>query len=814
MTKNFLRSLQQSLFPHANKQPKRRRSHRRTLAMESLESRQMLALTPLQALSTAEDTGEKPQSKVFEYAGQWWTVMPNSSGTWVFRLDGNNWIPTQQITTNKSVHADVKLVGDLAHVLLYDDSSSQLATLQYDAGPDNRFEPWSLRPQLVNLGIPSGTETATLDVDSTGRMWIAYDPGSRVEVRYSDGLYTSWSAPITVESGISSDDISAIIAMPGNKIGVMWSNQSTKRFGFKIHQDGAAANAWSSLETPAMQWVTSVGGNFADDHIHLAATSDGTLYAAVKTSYDSSSKPVIMLLVRRPNGVWDNAYTVDTRGTRPIVVVNEAAGKLIVAYSPSNSGGDTLYKESPLGNISFSASKVLISGSNNNVTSTKYTSSNEIVFLAGSSSTARGVRFSFDTGVPPVVNLAPVVNAGSDRSTVLGTPVSLDGTASDDGQPTPASLTTTWTRLSGPGTVTFTNINGADATANFSAAGTYVLRLTANDGQRTTFDDITVTVTNVPVANLPPNVNSGNDRSGIAGTPVSLDGTVSDDNQPAPAALSTTWTKTSGPGTVTFGNLNAVDTTATFSAAGSYVLRLTANDGQLATFDEIMITVAPANQLPDPPTTGEPTQIAFQDGLFPFVSYAGTTDTKIASKKATTNYGTATSFDVDGDPDIAALLRWDVSAIPTGSIVVSAAIDLYVSNSTKQNYEVYALQRAWDELSATWHEWQRRQGFRGARPTWSGRHGNSTHQLERGGHCGRSGVDQRRGRELWHFTAGLCRDGRRGFLQQRVLNRRAATEARHQLRNSGPCRWRRWRRRNGADDGGPSFELHTGNGRN
>jgi hypothetical protein len=727
MTKNFLHSLQQSLFPNASnaRKPKRRRSHRRSLAMESLESRQMLSITPLQALSTAENTGEKPQSKVFEYASQWWTVMPNSSGTWVFRLDGNSWTPTQQITTKDSVHADVKLVGDLAHVLLYDDSSSQLATLQYDAGPDNRFEPWSLRPQLVNLGLPSGTETATLDIDSTGRMWIAYDPGSRIDVRYSDGLYTNWSAPITVESGIKSDDLAAIIAMPGNQIGVMWSNQNTKRFGFKVHQDGTAPNAWSSLETPALQWVTSVGGAIADDHLNLAVTSDGTLYAAVKTGYDSSSRPEIALLVRRPNGVWDNLYQVDTKGTRPIVVVNEAAGKLIVAYSPSDSGGDTVYKESPLGTISFSARKTLISGSNNNVTSTKYTSSNEIVFLAGSSSTARGVRFSFDTGVTQVVNLPPVVNAGPDRSTVLGTAVSLDGTVSDDGQPTPASLATSWTKVSGPGTVTFGNASNIDTTANFSLVGTYVLRLTANDGQYSRFDDVTVTVSAVPVANLPPSVNSGNDRSGVAGTPVALDGTVSDDGQPTPASLTTTWSKTSGPGTVTFGNLNAVDTTATFSAAGTYVLRLTANDGQLTTFDEITFTVSPASQTPDPTPTAEPTQIAFQDGLFPYVSYAGTTDTKIASGKATTNYGTATTFDVDGDPDIAALLRWDVSAIPTGSIIVSAAIDLYVTNSTKQNYEVYALQRAWDELSATWQRFVSNSSWSGAGATGSADHGSA-----------------------------------------------------------------------------------------
>jgi hypothetical protein len=438
----------------------------------------------------------------------------------------------------------------------------------------------------------------------------------------------------------------------------------------------------------------------------LSATSDGTLYAAIKTSYDGGGRPEIMLLVRRPNGVWDNAYTVDSKGTRPIVVVNEAAGKLIVAYSPSDSGGDTMYRESPLGNISFGARQVLISGSNNNVTSTKYTSSNEIVFLSGSSSTARGVRFSFNTGVPQVVNLPPAVNAGANRTTVVGTAISVDATVTDDGRPTPVSLSTLWSQISGPGAVTIGNANAVDTTFNFSAAGTYVLRLTASDGQLTGFDEIAVTVTAAAVPNVAPSVNAGNDRTTFADASISIDATVTDDGQPT-STIVTTWSTISGPGTVTFGNANAVDTTATFSAAGNYVLRLTADDGQLTTFDEITVSVGAASQAPQPPS-----QIAFQDGLFPYVSYAGTTDTKIVAGKPTTNYGSVTSIDVDGSPDIAALLRWDVSAIPVGSIITSVAIDLYVSNSSKQNFEVYALQKAWDEFSATWQRFA-------ANGTWS-----------------------------------------------------------------------------------------------
>jgi hypothetical protein len=213
--------------------------------------------------------------------------------------------------------------------------------------------------------------------------------------------------------------------------------------------------------------------------------------------------------------------------------------------------------------------------------------------------------------------------------------------------------------------------------------------------------------TEPPVLNLPPVVSAGIDDTTQLGTPMPLDGTVTDDGQPTPVSMALVWTKYSGPGAVMFGNDTDVDTTASFTAAGTYVLRLTANDGEHSIVDDVTITVSdppssPASN-PNPAPGGTPTQIEFQDGLFPYVSYAGTTDTKIASGKATTNYGAASSFDVD--TNVGALLRWDVSAIPKNSIIVSAAIELYVTNSTKQNFEVYALQRAWDELSATWQQY-------------------------------------------------------------------------------------------------------------
>jgi hypothetical protein len=55
-------------------------------------------------------------------------------------------------------------------------------------------------------------------------------------------------------------------------------------------------------------------------------------------------------------------------------------------------------------------------------------------------------------------------------------------------------VTSTWSKVSGPGTVTFADPAKPATTATFSAAGSYTLRLTASDTAKTSSDDIVVTV--------------------------------------------------------------------------------------------------------------------------------------------------------------------------------------------------------------------------------------------------------------------------------------------------------------------------------
>jgi hypothetical protein len=191
----------------------------------------------------------------------------------------------------------------------------------------------------------------------------------------------------------------------------------------------------------------------------------------------------------------------------------------------------------------------------------------------------------------PPVNLAPVVNAGPDFTITLPSGITLAGSASDDGLPTGSTLTRSWSKVSGPGTVTFGNTAALNSTANFSTAGTYTLRLTASDSLLSASDDVVFTVNAALATNLAPVVNAGPDFTITLPSGITLAGSATDDGLPTGSTLTKSWSKVSGPGTVTFGNAAALNSTANFSTAGTYTLRLTASDGLLSASDDVVFTV-------------------------------------------------------------------------------------------------------------------------------------------------------------------------------------------------------------------------------
>jgi VCBS repeat-containing protein len=99
---------------------------------------------------------------------------------------------------------------------------------------------------------------------------------------------------------------------------------------------------------------------------------------------------------------------------------------------------------------------------------------------------------------PPITNTPPLVDAGPNQTVSIAAGASLSGSASDDGLPNPpAALTISWSKVAGPGSVTFGDPSALITTASFSETGFYDLRLSVSDSEYTIYDDIMINVVKV-----------------------------------------------------------------------------------------------------------------------------------------------------------------------------------------------------------------------------------------------------------------------------------------------------------------------------
>jgi hypothetical protein len=124
------------------------------------------------------------------------------------------------------------------------------------------------------------------------------------------------------------------------------------------------------------------------------------------------------------------------------------------------------------------------------------------------------------------INQAPIVSSGPDQTLAFPASASLDGTVRDDGLPKPpGAVTTKWSQVSGPGTVTFGGASLEDTTASFSQSGTYVLRLTADDGALSSSDDVKIILNPASNADLTITSLSAPSKTG-AGSTISVTDTT------------------------------------------------------------------------------------------------------------------------------------------------------------------------------------------------------------------------------------------------------------------------------------------------
>jgi DUF1680 family protein len=97
---------------------------------------------------------------------------------------------------------------------------------------------------------------------------------------------------------------------------------------------------------------------------------------------------------------------------------------------------------------------------------------------------------------PDSPDIPPIVNAGADRSVMLGGKTYLSGKVRSV---SPVSRTE-WSKTSGPGDVTFRDQGALETSAIFSKTGDYILTLTVTEGDLSSSSPLTVKVTQPPQA--------------------------------------------------------------------------------------------------------------------------------------------------------------------------------------------------------------------------------------------------------------------------------------------------------------------------
>jgi hypothetical protein len=198
-----------------------------------------------------------------------------------------------------------------------------------------------------------------------------------------------------------------------------------------------------------------------------------------------------------------------------------------------------------------------------------------------------------------VINQAPVISIGTAPAPLLlksdqaNVAVQLDATVSDDGLPDlPGVVTLKWSKISGPGNVSFTPDDTDYTEVKFTQKGKYGLQLEADDHAAKTAVPVTVVVNTAPVIDAGPQQKVTVEGSDLS---VTLKGVISDkgfgDETPQ-SKLSIQWEKQSGPAEPVIAGADTLEPTVKLpKVKGTYVFKMTVNNGFDSSIDTVAVIV-------------------------------------------------------------------------------------------------------------------------------------------------------------------------------------------------------------------------------
>ena len=319
------------------------------------------------APATGSPTESKPESKLWFADGSWWGDLfsPSAGAHRIHRLDPatDRWVDTGTTTdTRRNANSDVlwhaasRKLYVASHVFsevgAFTPPAQSAALYRYSYDPGTR-------QYTLDQGYPviingAKTQSLVIDMDSTGRLWAAWQQDGSIWVNHTEGDDAHWGTPYTAWASpwfLKSDDVAGLVPFGGDKVGILFSYEFFPNgwYYLVVHRDGAGDGAanWTPERLPEIV--------NANNHVNLKADRAGRLFAAVKRHANDPAAARIQLLRRDAAGTCRYATfgsTGDGHTSQLVVLEDPGSRAHVFATCPrvpghdAGSGGDICEKTS------------------------------------------------------------------------------------------------------------------------------------------------------------------------------------------------------------------------------------------------------------------------------------------------------------------------------------------------------------------------------------------------------------------------------------------------------------------------------------